>query len=221
MKASYSLMMVLAVSLACLVSSVQGSIIIQDDVESADGWVTLGGGFFTAEAGGLLPTAGDTFYTAVSYGGSVRGAAKLFTNTFQLGETYTATFDVGAREENPLSTGMIAGFWIDDDETGDFAIGKRVTIADVTLVNPTPPLGEWVTWTASVTITADLENINGAAVAGQQIGFWIRGSNDGTANPSPSVQFDNLTIIPEPGSVLLFGLGTLAILSWRRVMARG
>lgn len=200
----------------CSVSA-QASIIIQDDVESGGGWTTIGGGYYTTGNYGLTPTAGERYFNAHGFGsGLVRGVQKVFDVTFQTGLIYTATFDYGIHEDHVLPNELDFGFWIDDDNSGTFDLNKRIISTSVNA--PVPVDGTWETWTVTLNLVNDAQNVNEEWVAGSDIGFFVRARNGGMGTNQPSIAFDNLTVsaIPEPGSLFLVILGSVCVWRWRR-----
>lgn len=199
---------------ACvLFSAISHALFITDVVDNDESWTVIAGGW-TIGDDSLEPEAGNQFFSALPGGGQARGLYKVFSETFEFGTTLTATFKVGMRDitSRPELATSNAYFFVgsDGNDSDSLITDTRVQVGD------TPAIGEWETWTLTTTISDGLETADGTPVTElDQIGFVFRfvGLADGVSQSN----FDDLTIVPEPGTyAALVSLGALTLVYLRR-----
>ena len=169
---------------------------------SFTGWVSTGSSGYQNLPGTTytpLPTDGD-HNAFTNFGSGV--LSQVTSEVITANNTYTFTVDVGQLSAFSGSLGTIRIF----GSTG----GPSVSIAQLTNIAPTPGT-YFKNLTVSYTALA-----SGDPFAGQAVGIALISQND------TQVIFDNVRFevgaVPEPSSMLLGGLGALALLRRRRGM---
>ena len=169
---------------------------------SFTGWVSTGGDAGYQNLPGTtftpLPTSGD-HNAFTNFGTGV--LSQVTSEVITAGNTYTFTVDVGQLSAFTGSTGTIRIF----GSTG----GPGVSIAQVFGIAPTS--GSYLS-NQTVSYTA---LTSGDPFAGQSVGIALI-SQAGTQVIYDNVRFD-VGAVPEPSSILLGGLGALALLRRRRI----
>ncbi len=209
MKKSIKIMMISAVS--TVLPLLASATLIADPIDNNDGWINIGGGFYSTGIGGLTPVAGDNFWTA-SGSTSTRGAWKLFSDTFAA-EQLKVFYSVGDRND---STAIEPGTFLFADTNNDNTYQWTERILAATTSRPSPADG-WADWTDTYTISASTATEGGELVLGKKIGFFFTKQMEGA---SSAYAMDALTIqtIPEPATLGLIVMTGAGLISVRRFM---
>lgn len=222
-----------ALSFALVIGvSAQAQAVIDDPIDSGDGWNNATAGGFTASVTAssvtLSPVDGTGFWRLNASAATVAGVQKNFGLTLAEG-TYTVEFYVGYINSNSRpyvgDANVYAGFY--DAAASltsganlqaaitDFRTGMGVTFASV--ATATPAIGTFEKWTYTFTVD-DTSPLLGSAV---NFGFAAN------ATVASFVAFDSLTVnfasaapVPEPGTyALIGGAAALGLALWRRRVA--
>lgn len=177
---------------------------ITDAVDNGGEWANIGGGYFTASVGGLTPQAGDNFWHASDSGNQLRGAWRLFSDTFATNQQLDVSYWVGDRDDKAMSSVTAYLFAdVNGDNTYDWA--ERIT--DTAFQARPEPVSGWAQWKDSYLITADTQTADGVSVIGKKIGFFIL-SNLGAGQ---SLSFDDFSMqassVQSDSDILLVGWG--------------
>jgi len=175
-----------------VVAAMASATSITNAVEKGEGWTNLGGGWFSATAGGLTAEAGAKFWQAIGSENN-RGAWKLFSDTFAT-EELQVTYFVGDRNDRTLVVPG-ASLFADTNEDNLYQFTERITPDSTS--RPAPASG-WEEWVDTYTIDATTQTVGGDSVLGKKIGFVIVKKLEGGGT---GYAFDSLSIIPEPAGM--------------------
>lgn len=209
----------IVVIVACLAASAQAAVIVIDNSSFetatggvADGWSTVGVHTFATSAwatdgvqsqqlGLSVGGVSDVIYQTTSYAAAA-------------GDLYELTFD-GRINDGSISAGVEIGYkgilYYDD-------AGTRVELASAQILfDDTTPrwgggFGDWHGLTINYTVAA------GDAAIGKNLGFSFESVSTAPAAWSAYSNVDNvqLSTVPEPATIALFGMGCLSLLRRKR-----
>jgi hypothetical protein len=183
------------------------------------GWTPIAGSYTPAifvygeDLGNMLksPTSGDQSLSMASNTTTTQG---LYQNlgTLQANTDYSFSYEIGFRPDTAAQLNYQIGLWGDTDDNGipDTQLSVR-TQANDSLTYPTTAGGFLAAFSSA---TVNSSTFNPDAI-GNDFFFYI--ATTGTlASPNQELLVDNVGVIPEPGTALLFGAAGMFHLILRR-----
>jgi len=172
---------------------------MRSDTVSVEG---AGPSLFTRYGFTFLGDGGDSFsaffFPLQGDHGQLRIARGLDVN---FGSTFGANFN---RSEGTAGSTSVQSFYLD---------GVYDSLGDLTLTFSVVDLGDSPNATNTVVRTIDSDTLDGLTLGSE---FGVGGRIQANTDPSVLVEFDNLSIVPEPSIALLGGLGLLVLFRRRR-----
>jgi len=202
-----------------LVSPSYGGV-IGDWEDSNDGWVDPGPAGW-GNAGGVLTYGESQGVTLNAYSGKITDTPgwhwNMLNATWNAGTLLTSA-DFQANNEFSIDVTRLAADWVGSGWS-NLVVAVQANYGGIQYDKQFDDFGTWWDGSADLTETITVDYSIDVKQEGLGLPDWVQicfGQNSGGFDPGGSYYVDNAQLIPEPTTIALLGLGSLALLRRRK-----